>query len=76
MKKALKLVTMILSVLLVACAFTFAVSAENFKVNADTGIITVAEEPKIEITHEGMIYVSKGKTSKVTATVTGVENQP
>ena len=76
MKKVLKIVTMVLCVLLIACAFTFVSGAENFEVSADTGVVTVAAEPKIEITHEGMIYVSVGKTSKVTATVSGVEIQP
>ena len=76
MKKVLKIVTMVLCVLLIACAFTFVSGAENFEVSADTGVVTVAAEPKIEITHEGMIYLGKGNTSKVKATVTGVEIQP
>lgn len=76
MNRTVKKLATVLSVFIIAGVFTFACSAENFEVNADTGVIAVAEEPKIEITHEGMIYVSKGKTSKVTATVTGVEIQP
>ena len=76
MNRLLKKLALLLSVLLLFCAFTFACSAENFEVDANTGAIAVAEEAKLEIIHEGIIYLGKGKTSKVTAKVTGVELQP
>lgn len=76
MNRLLKKSALLLSVILLLCAFTFACSAENFEVDAHTGVLAVAEEAKIEITHEGIIYLGKGKTSKVTAKVTGVEIQP
>ena len=76
MKKMLRKTALLFSVILLMAVCAFACSAENFEVDANAGVLTVAEEPKIEITHEGMIYLSKGKTSKVTANVTGVEIQP
>lgn len=76
MKKLFTKSAILFSVILLIGAFTFMCSAENFEIDANTGVLAVAEEPKIEITHEGMIYLGLGKTSKVTAEVTGVEIQP
>ena len=76
MKKMLRKTALLFSVIMLLGLFTFMCSAENFELDSASGVLAVAEEPKIEITHEGMIYLGKGKTSKVTATVTGVEIQP
>ncbi len=76
MNRTMKKSALLLCVMLLIGVFTFVCSAENFEIDTNTGAIAIAEEPKIEITHEGMIYLSKGKTSKVTAKVTGVEIQP
>ena len=76
MKKMLRKTALLFSVIMLLGLFTFMCSAENFELDSASGVLAVAEEPKIEITHEGMIYLVKGKTSKVTATVTGVEIQP
>lgn len=76
MKKMLRKTALLFSVILLMAVCAFACSAENFEVDSASDVLAVAEEPKIEITHEGMIYLSKGKTSKVTANVTGVEIQP
>lgn len=76
MNRVFRKSAILLSVILLIGAFAFMCSAENFEIDGNTGVLAVAEEPKIEITHEGMIYVSVGKTSKVTATVSGVEIQP